>query len=120
MHDENCIMNKLGKSHELLELLYDESNRGLIFDVMNVQEDLKVSFQDCNGKKEGLVNIKDVCADLHKLYLHKDELKKAKYVLQFVFLGFDGLRFSIVFLGFDGFRFPIDYFQSADDNAAEL
>lgn len=57
---------------------------------------------------EGLVDMGDVCANLHKLNSHKDELRMAKYILQFVFLGFDG------------FRFPIAYFPSAGANAPEL
>ena len=75
---------------------------------MAVQEDLQISFQEGNVNIEGLVDMGDVCANLHKLNSHKDELRMAKYILQFFFLGFDG------------FRFPIAYLPSAGENAPEL
>ena len=75
---------------------------------MSVQEDLQLSFDESNVRVEGLVDMGGVCDDLHKLNSHKDEVRMAKYVLQFVYLGFDG------------FRFPIAYFPSDGANAPEL
>ena len=75
---------------------------------MAVKEDLQISFQEGNVNIEGLFDMGDVCPNLHKLNSHKDELRMAKYILQFVFLGFDG------------FRFPIAFFPSAGANAPEL
>ena len=48
------------------------------------------------------------CKDMHTLNANTDELGMAKYILQFIFLGFDG------------FRFPIAYFPSLGANAPEL
>ena len=113
---KNCIDQKPGINHNTLKWLYDESNRlgtekhgGLILDEMAVQEDLQVSVQEGKVNIEGLVHMGQACEDMHTLNAQTDgDLRMAKYILQFVFLGFDG------------FRFPVAYFPSAGANAPEL
>ena len=64
--------------------------------------------QEVSVNIEGLVDMGQACEDMHTLNALTDDLRMAKYILQFVFLGFDG------------FRFPVAYFLSAGGNAPEL
>lgn len=75
---------------------------------MSVQEDLQICQQKGNVKIEGLVGLGQPSEDMRKMVNKTDELLMAKYILQFIFLGYDG------------FRFPVAYFPTTGVNAPEL
>lgn len=112
---KNCVKQSPGINHEMLQWLYQESTRlntekegGLILDEMAVQEDLQLCFENGKVLIDGFVDLGQISNDMYKLNEPKAEIRTAKYILQFVYLGFDG------------FRFPVSYFPSAGVNAPEL
>ena len=112
---KNFVQQKPGINKDMLKWLYDESNRletektgGLILDEMAIQEDLQISRQEGEIRIDGLVNLGKTCDDMQIMNSQTQELRMAKYILQFIFLGYDG------------FRFPIAYFPTAGVNAPEL
>ena len=99
----------------MLKWLYEDSKRlgtekqgGIILDEMAIQEDLQFHSQHGAIKTEGLVDLGEACADMKKMNTQKDDLKLAKYILQFIYLGFDG------------FRFPVAFYPTGGVNAPEL
>ena len=58
--------------------------------------------------KEGLIGLGQACEGMRKIVNKIDDLQMAKYILQFIFLGYDG------------FRFPVAYFPTTGVNAPEL
>ena len=104
-----------GINKDMLKWLFNESDRlgtekqgGIILDEMSVQEDIQICAQKGNVKIEGLVGLGQACEDMRKMVNKTNDLQMAKYVLQFIFLGYDG------------FRFPVAYFPTTGVNAPEL
>ena len=75
---------------------------------MAIQGDIQISSQESEIRIEGLVNLGKTCDDMQISNSQTEELRMAKYILQFIFLGYDG------------FRFPVAYFSTAGVNAPEL
>ena len=81
---------------------------GLILDKMGIQDDLQMSFHGGKNTVNGLVDVGGLTVDIYFLNTHNNELSLATYVIQFLFLSYDG------------FNFPIAYFSTTGANAPEL
>ena len=112
---KNCFDQTSGLNYNMLTWMFKEAKRlnvdmrgGLILDEMAVQDDLKMSFYGGKNTVDGLVDMGSLAEDLYLLNQHKNELRVATHVLQFLFLSYDG------------FRFPFAYFPSTGANVSEL
>ena len=110
-----------GINDDMLQWLHEESKRlkserhgGLIIDEMSVQEDLQMSFQCGKVLVDRLVDMGQFSEDMSVLNTHKRDLKPASHILQFVFLGYDGFRFSIAYFPTCGATAPDLYINVWD------
>ena len=78
---------------------------GLILDKMGIQDDLQMSFHGGKNTVNGLVDVGGLTVDIYFLNTHNNELRLATYVMQFLFLSYDG------------FNFPFAYFSTTGANA---
>lgn len=112
---KNCFEQSPGINTSMLLWMYNEAKRlnvdmrgGLIFDEMSIQDDLKMSFYGGKNTVDGLVSMGTLAEDIYALNSHKNELRLATHILQFLFLSYDG------------FRFPFSYFPTTGANVPEL
>ena len=75
---------------------------------MAIQEDQQISRQEGEIRIKGLVNLGKTCDDMQIMNSQTEERRMTKYILQFIFLGYDG------------FRFPVAYFPTSCVNAPDL
>ena len=112
---KNCFEQTPGLNDNMFIWMFNESKRlnvdkhgGLILDEMAVQEDLKMGFSNKTNKIDGLTDIGSTAEYIHTLNTHKNDVRIATHMMQFMFLSFDG------------FRFPFAYFPTTGANTPEI
>ena len=64
---------------------------------MAIQEDLKMRFANKTNKKNGLKDIEIKSEYIHTLNTHKNDVRIATHIMQFMFLSFDGFQFTFAY-----------------------
>ncbi|XP_070571398.1 uncharacterized protein [Ptychodera flava] len=114
---KNSVSQKAGFNDDVLEWMVAEAKKtlgpegydgGIIFDEMQIQEDLQLQHEGDETKLIGLVDLGDESDHMKTVIAGIDKAQIASHVLQ------------MVFLGNSGFRFPFAHFPTHEVDAPSL